>query len=238
MTLLEARELALRLGDRLILRRVDFVLEAGELALLQGPNGAGKTSLLRLLAGMERPSAGQLLWRGRPVRQWGPAYRGGLAWVGHRTGLYPRLTGRESLLLQAAGYPWLSAEEAGRRAEAWLARAGLLRWADRPVSHYSQGMRQRLAIARSFLPEPQLILLDEAAGGLDAEGRRFLRLALDEARGRGAAAVLVSHEAEPGLGEVDRRWWLEAGRLRVETVGRAAGERNGAPAPMPGRWPR
>ncbi|MDI3299243.1 MAG: heme ABC exporter ATP-binding protein CcmA [Bacillota bacterium] len=225
MTLLEVRGLVLRLGGRLVLRGVGFRLEAGEAVLLRGPNGAGKTSLLRVLAGLERPDAGEILWRGRPVGQLGALYRGRLAWVGHRTALYPRLTGRESLLLHAAGYPWLDRQEARRRAELWLERAGLLRWAERPVSHYSRGMQQRLAIARSFLTEPELILLDEAAGGLDETGRRFLRQALDEARARGAAAIVVSHEPDPGLGEVDRRWWLEAGRLCAEPgeEGEAAG---------------
>ncbi|MBX5464262.1 MAG: ABC transporter ATP-binding protein, partial [Clostridia bacterium] len=191
MALLEARRLGLRLAGRPVLRDVGLRLEAGELALLRGPNGAGKTSLLRLLAGLERPTEGLILWRGRRLEELGPRYRGVLAWVGHRVALYPRLSGRESLLLHAAGYPWLDRQEALRRAQLWLERAGLERWADRPVVHYSRGMQQRLAIARSFLADPELVLLDEAAGGLDEAGRDFLARALEEARGRGAAAVLV-----------------------------------------------
>lgn len=146
-------------GTHVVLRQVDFVLRAGERVLLYGPNGAGKSTLLKIIAALSSPTAGQVRFYG--ARQGRQRFLSRAAYLGHSSMLYPDLTGEENLRFFAA------ARGVSGSVDPWLARVGLEAAASRRVRFYSAGMRQRLAIARLFLHDPDVLLLDEPFNALD-----------------------------------------------------------------------
>jgi heme ABC exporter ATP-binding subunit CcmA len=188
-------------GERPALDGVDLSLARGETLVVVGPNGAGKTTLLRILATLLRPSGGeaQVLGCELPREAW--RLRGRIGYLGHEPLLYRDLTGRENLRFQAR----LQGIERGAgegRIEALLAAAGMERRADERVAELSAGMRQRLAICRCVLHEPELLLLDEPDSNLDAEGREAARALVGPAEAR--TRVVVTHDPERFAGEANQ----------------------------------
>ena len=149
--------------------RVDLTVDIGEILLVRGANGAGKSTLLRVLATALSPSEGEGSVLGWDLRTEQRDIRRHLEYVGHATRHYEDLTARENLRFVARLWDLSRAD-----ADAALERVGLLHAADSRVSTYSQGMRQRLALARIALRSPQLLLLDEPFAALDAAGREAL----------------------------------------------------------------
>jgi heme exporter protein A len=191
---IEAVGLEKRYGRRRALSGLTATVAPGECLALLGPNGAGKSTFLRLAAGLARPTAGELRVLGRPARS--PESRAGIGYLGHRAGLYAGLTARENLRLHARLHGLAEGE---RRVEAALERVGLARRAAEPVRAFSQGMKQRLGLARVLLHEPPLLLLDEPFSGLDAEGARVLEEVLAAQRAAGRTVVLVTHDADAAV---------------------------------------
>ena len=198
------------------LAALELRLEAAALTLVVGPNGAGKSTLLRLLAGLLAPSTGSLRYAGRSADRLGLALHAGRAYLAHRTQLYGDLTVGENLAL-AAALRGLPTDVVGP----WLDRFELRPLAARPARTCSRGQAQRAALARSFLGEPSLILLDEPTTGLDAEGTAVLREAVAAAVRRGAAVVLATHEPQLFADLATRTVALAAGRV-VSTPGERA----------------
>ncbi len=175
--------------DRYAVREVSFQVEPGQVLGLLGPNGAGKTTTLRMLMGLIRPDAGEIRIFGHAVRSGAPV----LSRVGsfvEGAGFLPHLTGRANLALywQATGRP---AEDA-HLAEA-LVIADLGEALDRAVRTYSQGMRQRLAIAQAMLGLPDLLILDEPTNGLDPPQIREMREVLIRYAAAGRTVIVSSH---------------------------------------------
>jgi heme ABC exporter ATP-binding subunit CcmA len=199
-------------GDRAALDGVDLSLATGETLLVLGPNGAGKTTLLRILATLLRPSAGEVRVLGArlPGEAW--RARGRIGFLGHEPLLYRDLSGRENLRFQARLHGLRGAEEEARIGEL-LAAVDMERRADDRVAELSAGMRQRLALCRCLLHDPELLLLDEPESNLDAEGRELARELIGPARGR--ARVLVSHDPERFLPEADQVLRLGIGAVAV-----------------------
>jgi heme exporter protein A len=212
---IELRGLRRDFGERTALAGVSLELAARETLLVLGPNGAGKTTLLRVLATLLRPSGGQARVLGceLPGEAW--KLRGKVGYLGHEPLLYRDLTGRENLRFNARLHG-LEAEAAAQRIDVLLESIGMERRANERVDGLSAGMRQRLAVARCVLHDPELLLLDEPDSHLDAEGRSLAR----ELIGRGRTRVLVSHDPERALPESDRVLLLEAGG-RVRHLGPA-----------------
>ena len=188
-------------GERTALDGVGFELAAGESLVVLGPNGAGKTTLLRILATLLRPSSGEVrVLGGRlPGEAW--KLRGRVGFLGHEPLLYRDLSGRENLRFHAR----LHGVRGGRaeaRIEALLAAIGMERRADQRVAELSAGMRQRLAVCRCVLHEPQLLLLDEPDSHLDAEGRELARALIGPGGSR--TRVLVTHDPERALPDADQ----------------------------------
>ena len=171
---------------------VSLQLRAGELLGLVGPNGAGKTTLLRALAGLQATSAGAVWLVGRRLDpDDGEAMRH-VGFTADEPPLYEPMTVRTFLRFIAAGYGSTGAE-VDERIDFWLEKLWLREKADQPIKALSRGMRQRIGIARTLLPNPHVILLDEPAAGLDPAGRAQFRELLVTLRGQGKALIVSSH---------------------------------------------
>ncbi len=181
-------------GDFPALRDIAFQLEPGACLALLGRNGAGKTTLLRILAGLSRPARGRVSILGADVRRQATRQRIGV--LGHGIGVYEELSALENLRLFARLY---GMADPARTALSWLERTGLDPVKDGLVREFSRGMRQRLAVARAFLHEPAVLLLDEPFTALDDRAIGVLQGLLAEARARGATIVLSTHQLREAL---------------------------------------
>jgi ABC-type multidrug transport system ATPase subunit len=209
---LAARDIEKRFLHRVVLRRASLELHPGEIVLLRGPNGSGKTTLARILATTLAADAGSLTLDGRPVRQTLCESRRAIGFSGHRALLYLGLTPIENLEFfgRLAGVV-----DARTRAARLLARFGLEEFLGHPMEHFSRGMLQRVALSRALLPEPRVLILDEPYAGLDDQGSETLNALLLEARGRGATALIVSHDREHMVSGLTRTCALRDGAVEV-----------------------
>jgi heme exporter protein A len=199
-------------GERTALDGVSVELAAGESLVVLGPNGAGKTTLLRVLATLLRPSGGQARVLGCELPREAWRLRGRIGYLGHEQLLYRDLTGRENLAFHARLHG-LSRGLAKARIGALLAVVEIERRADERVAELSAGMRQRLAICRCVLHEPELLLLDEPDSNLDSDGRELARELIGAGAGR--TRVLVTHDPERHLPDADRVLRLGIGEAAV-----------------------
>jgi heme exporter protein A len=214
-TAIELRGMRRDYGERTALEDISLSLGENETMLVLGPNGAGKTTLLRVLATLLRPTAGEVRVLGCALPDEAWRLRGRVGYLGHEPHLYRDLTGRENLDF-AARLHGIGAEAARERVDSLLRSVAMERRADERVGDLSAGMRQRLAICRCVLPEPELLLLDEPDAHLDSEGQELSRALI----GTGRTRVLVSHDPERALPESDRVLVLE-GWGRVAHLGAA-----------------
>lgn len=173
-------------------RGIDLTAAPGEVTALVGPNGAGKTTLLLVLATLLVPDAGEVRVAGfDPVRE-PDAVRARMGWSPDVFGLYDNLTGREYLQFVGEAYR-LGRARARTRAVELLELARLPEFADRPVHTMSRGQKQRLGLARALVHDPEVLLLDEPASGLDPRSRVELRELLRRLARAGTAVVVSSH---------------------------------------------
>jgi len=209
---IEAHGLAKSFGGRSACRDVSFTVERGEVFGLLGPNGAGKTTTLRMLAGLYAPDAGTAVVAGFAIAAGsagGPGLRARVGLLTESPGFYDRLTARENLIFFAR---LQRARDPGRRSDALLDRFALREHARRPFAELSRGMKQKLAIARALVHDPEVILLDEPTVGLDPEATREVRNLVAELAAEHRTLVLCTHHLE----EVERlcsRAAFIAGRL-------------------------
>jgi len=188
--LLVVHALERRFGALVALRGVHLTVGVGEVVLLLGPNGAGKSTLLRCIAGLARPTKGRVEVAGQNV-QAAPEARRTLGLLSHQSFLYEDLTARENLRFAAELH---GLDSIASRVEQALADARLTPRADTRVFGFSQGMTQRLAIARATMHQPSLLLLDEPFTSLDAAASRDLRERVGAEQAAGRAVVCVTHE--------------------------------------------
>jgi len=181
--LIRARRVARRFGDKRALEPVDFELARGGFLVVTGPNGSGKTTLLRLCTGLLIPTAGELEI---------DAERGQIGYLAHEPLVYRELTALENLDLYGRLY---RVPERRERIGMLLERFGLWEARAERTGAYSRGMLQRLALCRTLLHDPKLLILDEPANALDAEGEELLERELDELR-RERTLLVASHAPE------------------------------------------
>ncbi len=199
----ELRDVSHVYGGAPVLRHLDLELTAGKAYLLLGPNGAGKSTLLRILAGLLRPSFGEVRAWGEPPER----VRERIGYMAHAPMLYEEFTGAENLRYFAALYaPALSPADA-------MGSVGLDPGLSKPVRAYSQGMRQRLSLARVLLPRPTLLLLDEPFSNMDAESADAMLRLLARERDRGTTVVLTTHQRALAEPLADVLLLLEGGAL-------------------------
>ncbi len=179
-------------GVRQAVSGLSLQVKAGEVLALIGPNGAGKSTTLRVLATLQRPDTGEVLWDGVDAWPMRHALRQRIGFLGDGTGLYPQMSASGYLRFFAECYGQ-DAKTAGQRVDELLQTFDLATKADDRISDLSKGMRQRLAIARTLVQSPDLLLLDEPADGLDPLARRRLRDILRKVADEGVAVVVSSH---------------------------------------------
>jgi ABC-2 type transport system ATP-binding protein len=211
-----ATDLSRVYGRRRALAHVSFTAGSGEVLAIVGPNGAGKSTLLAILATLASPSAGEVRYGGQTARAAGAALRAHLGWLGHELQLYPELTARENLTFfgRLAGIA-----DVASRVDAALGAARLDERGDDLVGNFSRGMRQRLALERSLLHRPRLLLLDEPFTGLDAASARALADRLRGLAASGHIVVLATHEVADIDDVVSRALVLDSGRLVATVAG-------------------
>jgi ABC-type multidrug transport system ATPase subunit len=180
---IRARRAARRFGDKRALEPVDFELERGGFLVVTGPNGSGKTTLLRLCAGLLVPTSGELEV---------DVFRGQVGYLAHEPLVYRELTALENLDLYGRLY---RVPERRERIGMLLERFGLWEVRHERAGAYSRGMLQRLALCRTLLHQPELLILDEPANALDTEGEALLERELDELR-RLRTLLVASHAPE------------------------------------------
>lgn len=210
--LLSARELERGYDNRPVVRGVSVEVRAGGVLALLGPNAAGKSTLMRLLAGLEPPDAGQVRYRGRAVAPNDRELRRAVAAVLQRPYLWrDTVADNVEFGLRARGVP---AAERGRRVRSALERLGVGHLRDAPVDGLSGGERQRVALARALAVEPEILFLDEPMADLDVAVRRRLLEDLERIVGTAAPAiVLITHDPGEAFALADRIAVMEEGRI-------------------------
>jgi ABC-2 type transport system ATP-binding protein len=207
-----ADRLTCRFGAFTAVDQVSLTVHPGEILGLLGPNGAGKTTLIKMLCGLQAPSAGAAVVAGHDVRRARTALRAHVGYMSQRFSLYGDQTVMENLRLSAGLYGIRGAERRSRIA-ALLERLGLEALADRQPRALPLGLRQRLALACAILHEPRVLFLDEPTAGVDPLARRqFWDIVHLLAHQRGVAILVSTHYMDEAT-HCDRLGFMHEGRL-------------------------
>jgi spermidine/putrescine transport system ATP-binding protein len=194
-------------------RGLDLDIQAGEFIALMGPSGCGKSTTLRLLAGLDEPTSGDILFAGRSMRGV-PAYQRNTPMVWQSLALFPFMTVAQNIEfpLRMQG---VDAKARRQRALDWLSRMGLDGMAEHPIAQLSGGQRQRVAIARALVTEPSILLLDEPLSALDTHLRMRMQTELARLhRELGITFVYVTHAQSEAFALADRVVVMNEGRIQ------------------------
>jgi iron(III) transport system ATP-binding protein len=209
----ELRAVTKRYGEVVAVDTVSFAIEAGHLVTLLGPSGCGKTTTLRMIAGLEIPSGGEILIGGEDVTRLPPNARD-VSMVFQSYALFPHMTVMENVSYGLAGLP--KAEQRDKAREG-LRLVGLEGYEERLPSELSGGQQQRVACARALVLEPRVLLFDEPLSNLDAKLRRRMREDIRELQqGLGLTSVYVTHDQEEALAVSDKIIVMNEGRIAQE----------------------
>lgn len=205
---IEVNKLTRYFDDLCAVNQLSFTVEAGEMFGFLGPNGAGKTTTIRMLTGQLRPTAGTARVCGYDVVAQRRQLMPNIGVVFEYQNLYGRLTARENLRFSARLYGLRK-----ERVEELLAQVGLAEAADRKPRQFSNGMQQRLLIARALLHRPRVLFLDEPTKGLDPGVARDIRQLVGELKSQGVTIFLTTHYMEEAERLCDRVAILNQGQL-------------------------
>lgn len=227
MNVIETHGLTKRYRRRLAVDNLDLTVAAGDIYGFVGKNGAGKSTAMKLVAGLARPTAGEIVLFGDPER--GGATPQGLSRIGaliDGPGVLPSLSARDNLVAKALA---LGLRRAGDVADDLLALVGLSETGPKRVKGFSLGMRQRLGLALALVGNPDLLLLDEPFNGLDPEATRAMRLALVRLNHERGVTIMISSHVLDQLDRLSTRFGvISAGRLTAEFTDDELHERCGS----------
>jgi multiple sugar transport system ATP-binding protein len=210
---LEVRGIEKRFGDFKALKGIDLATGEGEFLTIVGPSGCGKTTLMRLIAGLEKPTAGDVLLNGKPITPLPPRSRN-IAMVFQSYALYPHMSVADNIAfpLKARGVARAEQERLIQWAAGILGIEALLH---RRPARLSGGEKQKVALARAFVRKPSLFIFDEPLSSLDAQVRAVARAELRQLHDRsGVTTVYVTHDQVEAVGLGDRVAVMQAGALR------------------------
>jgi ABC-type multidrug transport system ATPase subunit len=192
------------------LRGVSGEFAAGKLHVILGENGAGKTTLLRIIAGLSHPTRGNIsILGGRQVKD----VRARIGYMAHPSLLYDEMSGMENLRYLAGLYGMPHASAAATRCREVISSVKLDPDLDRHVGQYSQGMRQRMSLARALLNDPTLLLLDEPFSNIDSGSAKQMAGLLAQLRNQGKTLFVVTHQPALLAEVADEFVWMEAGKI-------------------------
>ncbi|UNK29592.1 cytochrome c biogenesis heme-transporting ATPase CcmA [Serratia plymuthica] len=188
--MLEAKSLSCVRDERTLFSELSFTVKPGEIIQVEGPNGAGKTSLLRILAGLAQPESGEVCWRGQNTLRHRENYHQDLLFLGHQPGIKTMLTPFENLQFYQA------VRAAPDRQAIWraLEQVGLVGYEDLPVAQLSAGQQRRVALARLWLSECPLWILDEPLTAIDKQGVAELISLFEQHAQQGGMVLLTTHQ--------------------------------------------
>ncbi|MBM64919.1 MAG: LPS export ABC transporter ATP-binding protein [Myxococcales bacterium] len=216
MSLLLAKGLVRRFGNRRVVDGVDLTLEPGQTVGLLGPNGAGKTTTFRLIAGLLRPEQGRIEFDGKDVSDW-PLHRrarAGLGYLAQECSLFPGMSVRENLLT-AAALGGIRKDEARERADALLERLDLGRVEHAQDHTLSGGERRRAEIGRALMVNPKVLLFDEPFAGVDPVAVASLQEEIQKLASTGLAVLITDHAVAATFAICDQVSILNEGRVLV-----------------------
>ncbi|OOS00225.1 heme ABC transporter ATP-binding protein CcmA [Haemophilus paracuniculus] len=188
---LQLNDIACQRGDKLLFQGLNATWQAGSFVQIEGHNGIGKTSLLRILAGLARPLAGDVSWNGLAIHKNREEYHHNLLYLGHQAGIKPELTAWENLRF----YQQISQSEQGDEI-LWqsLEKVGLIGREDLPASQLSAGQQKRIALARLWISKAPLWILDEPFTAIDKTGVKLLTALFESHAKQGGIVILTSHQ--------------------------------------------
>lgn len=199
-----------------MLRNLNLEVQPGQIVALLGPNGTGKTTLLRILASLAKPSLGHVRVAGFQPPVQAKVLRAQVGFLAHQPLLYSDLSAEQNLQFFARLY---GLDDAEHRVDDLLGQLGLAARRRDPVRIFSRGMQQRLAIARTILHNPKVLLLDEPHTGLDPEYAESTNALLHTLAKEGCSILLTSHDLEKAAGLADRVEVLAGGRITATFSG-------------------
>ena len=211
-SMIELRQLTKTFDDFLAVDRVSFSVAPGEILALLGPNGAGKTTTVRMLAAILPPTSGMAFVDGHSVAEQPQLVRRRVGLLTEHPGLYLRMRGGEYLDFFGRLMS-LSREERQRRADMLLNQLGMTEARDRRMGTYSKGMRQKMALARSMLHDPPVLLLDEPTSAMDPHSAKLVRDAILGLRSHQRAIVICTHNLAVAEALADRVAIIRRGRI-------------------------
>lgn len=208
---IEINDLCKKIKNNTVLNHINLQLEGAKIYGIAGVNGSGKTMLFRCLAGLVKPTTGEILYDGKILYKdiFSPSSMGVVI---ENMGLYPEFTGFANLKY-LAGIKKAITDAEIRSA---IARVGLDPYDKRKVGKYSLGMRQRIVLAQAFMEKPDILLLDEPTNALDEKGVNLIRTILREEAARGALVMITSHNKDDLLYLCNEVFYMADGHLEVQ----------------------
>jgi ABC-2 type transport system ATP-binding protein len=213
--MIQTENLTKQFGDFVAVDEVSLSVPAGQVVALLGPNGAGKTTTVRMLAGILAPTSGRATVGGLDVARSPQQVRQRVGVLTEMPGLYLRMQAMEYLDFFGQLYG-LGASQRQARAAALLSRFGMAGAVDKRLNEYSKGMRQKLALIRAMLHDPEVLLLDEPTSAMDPQSARLVRDAIANLRGEQRAIVLCTHNLAEAEALADRIAIIRRGRIIAE----------------------